>query len=506
MVTYLAPGVYIEEGSYRSRPIEGVSTSTAGFVGLTERGPIRPQLVTSPAEYERWFGGDAGTDAYLPYAARGFFENGGRRLYVARVVSRFANCAEAAFGTHFTVKAVGPGSWGRRVFARIDDASHRPGSFRLRLAYYSTEPTGDPLGWFNGVTQAPIPEFAEDHDDLALAPTAADYWGKRLADSTLARLVASETAPVAADPERGCRRLSSGGLDGAPALDTADFEGSDVSSREEVQGLAALSDVAYRDIALVAVPGAPFDVVRAVVQHCEAIRHRFAIVDAPSWLPVGFDPRSAIADSSFAALYTPWLIVAGLVDSRQRRTVPPSGNVAGIYARIDSERGVHKAPANEVVQGVLGVTDAIDDHVQDAINPLGINALRNFSGRGLRVWGARTLSTDPQWKYVNVRRLFIYLERSIDEGTRWVVFEPNSEDVWKRVATLVQEFLYKVWRSGALQGSVPEQAFFVRCDRSTITQSDVDNGRLICEVGVAPVRPAEFVIIRIGQRTSEAGR
>ena len=274
----------------------------------------------------------------------------------------------------------------------------------------------------------------------------------------------------------------------------------------EVQGLAALSDVAYRDIAVVAVPGAPSDVVRAVVQHCEATRHRFVIVDAPSGLPLGFDPRSAIADSSYAALYTPWLIVADLVDSRQRRTVPPSGHVAGIYARTDSERGVHKAPANEVVQGVLGVTDAIDDHDQDALNPLGINALRNFPGRGLVVWGARTLSSDPQWKYVNVRRLCIYLERSIDEGTRWVVFEPNSEDVWKRVATLVQDFLYKVWRSGALQGSVPEQAFFVRCDRSTMTQSDVDNGRLICEIGVAPVRPAEFVIIRIGQRTSEAGR
>jgi len=506
MVTFRTPGVYIEEASYGPRPIEGVGTSTAAFVGVSERGPTRPQLVSSLAEYWRWFGGDAGADAYLPYAARGFFENGGRRLYVARVVSRAANCAEAAFGPHFTVRALGPGSWGRRIFARIEDASHRPGSFRLRLAYYSTEPTGDPLDWFNSTPQAPVPDLAEDFDNLALDPAVADYWQKRLAESALAGLVCADAAPADASPEHGFHRLSVGGGDGASALDAADYEGSDAPPHSEVQGLAALSDVAYRDIAVVAVPGAPFDVVRAVVRHCEAIRHRFAIVDAPSGLPVGFDPRSAIADSSYAALYTPWLIVAGLADSRQRRTVPPSGHVAGIYARIDSERGVHKAPANEVVQGVLGVTDAIDDHVQDVINPLGINALRNFSGRGLRVWGARTLSTDPQWKYVNVRRLCIYLERSIDEGTRWVVFEPNSEDVWKRVATLVQEFLYKVWRSGALQGSVPEQAFFVRCDRSTITQSDVDNGRLICEIGVAPVRPAEFVIIRIGQRTSEAGR
>lgn len=506
MVTHRAPGVYIEEVSYRPRPIEGVGTTTAGFVGLTERGPIRPHLVTSPAEYRRWFGGDAGTDAYLPYAARGFFENGGRRLYVARVVSRSANCAEAAFGTHFTVRAVGPGIWGRRIFARIEDASHQAGSFRLRLAYYTTEPAGDPLDWFNSTPQAPVPDLAEDFDNLALDSAVADYWQKRLAESALAGLVCTDAAPADASPERGFRRLSIGGGDGASALDDADFEGSDTPPHGEIQGLAALSDPAFREVALVAAPDAPFDVARKVVAHCEAMRFRFAIVDAPSVLPPNFDPRTAIADTSYAALYTPWLVVSDLVDPQRRRSVPASGHVAGIYARVASGRGVHKAPANEVVQGVLGVTTAIDEHGQEALNPLGINALRNFPGRGLLVWGARTISTDPQWKYVNVRRLIIYLEHSIDEGTQWVVFEPNSEDVWKRVATLVQEFLYTVWRSGALSGSTPAEAFFVRCDRSTMTQNDINNGRLICEIGVAAVRPAEFVVICIGQWTSEADR
>jgi phage tail sheath protein FI len=506
MVTFGAPGVYIEEESYRPRSIDGVSTSTSAFVGLTERGPTRPQLVTSPAEYRRWFGGGAGANAYLPYAVRGFFENGGKRLYIARVVSRAATYAEAAFGVYFTVRAVGRGNWGRRIFARIEDASQRPGSFRLRLAYYTTEPAGDPLAWFNSTPQAPVPYLAEDFDNLAPDSAVADYWPKRLADSALAGLVCADAAPADASPERGFRRLSVGGGDGASALDAANYEGSDAPPDREVQGLAALSDPVYREVALVAAPNAPFDVARKVVAHCEAMRFRFAIVDAPPVLPPNFDPRTAIADTSYAALYTPWLIVSDLVDPQRRRTVPASGHVAGIYARVASERGVHKAPANEVVHGALGVTTAVDDHGQEALNPLGINALRNFPGRGLLVWGARTISTDSQWKYVSVRRLIIYLERSIDEGIKWVVFEPNSEAVWNRVVALVQEFLYTVWRSGALLGSTPAEAFFVRCDRSTMTQNDIDNGRLICEIGVAAARPAEFVVIRIGQWTYEADR
>jgi phage tail sheath protein FI len=184
--------------------------------------------------------------------------------------------------------------------------------------------------------------------------------------------------------------------------------------------------------------------------------------------------------------------------------VAPSGHMAGIYARVDVERGVHKAPANEVIRGITKIAQDVTKREQDLLNPKGINALRFFPGRGNRVWGARTLSSDSSWKYINVRRLFIFVEESIDEGTQFVVFEPNDEPLWARVRQTITNFLTTVWRSGALQGTKPDEAFFVKCDRTTMTQDDIDNGRLICLIGIAPVKPAEFVIFRIQQMTRES--
>jgi phage tail sheath protein FI len=178
--------------------------------------------------------------------------------------------------------------------------------------------------------------------------------------------------------------------------------------------------------------------------------------------------------------------------------------MAGIYARVDVERGVHKAPANEVIRGITKIAQDVTKREQDLLNPRGINALRFFPGRGNRVWGARTVSSDASWRYVNVRRLFIYVEESIDEGTQWVVFEPNDEPLWARVRQTITNFLTTVWRSGALEGTKPDEAFFVKCDRTTMTQDDIDNGRLICVIGIAPVKPAEFVIFRIQQKTRES--
>jgi len=178
--------------------------------------------------------------------------------------------------------------------------------------------------------------------------------------------------------------------------------------------------------------------------------------------------------------------------------------MCGIYARSDNDRGVWKAPANEVVRGALRFESDINFGQQEVLNPLGVNCLRYFPGRGYRVWGARTASSDPEWKYVNVRRYFIYLEASLDRGTQWVVFEPNGDALWANVRETVSSFLYNEFVSGALLGTTPEQAYFVRCDRSTMTQADLDNGRLICLVGVAALKPAEFVIFRIGQKTADA--
>jgi phage tail sheath protein FI len=241
------------------------------------------------------------------------------------------------------------------------------------------------------------------------------------------------------------------------------------------------------------------------VNHCENQRYRFAVIDAPKGQSstISLDPRSMIADSEYAAFYYPWIITSDPMTGA-RKLIPPGGNVLGVYARTDSERGVFKSPANEILRGVLDLEYDLDDGTQDDLNPKGVNAIRSFPGRGIRVWGARTMSSDALWKYVSVRRLFIFIERSIYEGTQWVVFEPNDDRLWARVIDTIRLFLRTQWRLGALFGRTEQEAFFITCDRTTMTQDDILNGRLICEIGIAPVRPAEFVVFRIFQNTAEA--
>jgi phage tail sheath protein FI len=203
-------------------------------------------------------------------------------------------------------------------------------------------------------------------------------------------------------------------------------------------------------------------------------------------------------DSKFATLYYPWLEV---MDPLTRRPimVPPSGHMAGVWARTDSTRGVHKAPANEVVRGAIDLEINITKAEHDLLNPEGINCIRSFPGRGIRVWGARTISSDPSWRYLNVRRLFNYIEESILEGTQWVVFEPNDLDLWQRIKRTITAFLLGVWRDGALFGATPDAAFYVKCDEETNPPDVVDRGQVVCEIGIAPVKPAEFVVFRLAQ-------
>lgn len=491
MPQYEHPGVYIEEIPSGAKPIEGVSTSTAGFVGVTERGSLRPTLITSYRDFVDAFGADPEAD--LTYAMRGYFENGGRQVYVCRVASASSTTASTAFGPHFTVRATGPGRWAERVYARIEPGSSRLG-FRLRVAYYESEPVGDPFDWFEDAATAPAPAYAEDFDELVLDAASHNDWERQFAGAKLVRLVRDPAAPPDSAPEFGSRRLT-GGDDGA-ALGAEDFDGG-AAPEAEPRGLAALAECP--DVALVHVPGASIDVARRVIAHCEALRHRFAVLDAPRDLPAGFEPREAIGVSCRAALYAPWLLVSDLADPHGSRAVPPGGHVAGVYVRTDLARGVHKAPASEAIRGATGVTEPIDAAAQEQFNPRGVNVLREFQGRGLRIWGARTLSADGESRYVNVRRLFIFLEHSIERGTQWVVFEPNDERTWARVRDSIRNFLRTVWRDGALLGNTENEAYFVRCDRTTMTQADVDQGRLICVVGAAPIKPAEFIVFRIGQ-------
>jgi phage tail sheath protein FI len=233
------------------------------------------------------------------------------------------------------------------------------------------------------------------------------------------------------------------------------------------------------------------------------MRYRIAVLDSPPELSIA-DVRKVRAklDSKYAALYYPWVTVLDPV-TRAELNLPPSGFVSGIYARNDVQRAVWKAPANEVVNLAINFEQLLNKAQQEVLNPEGINCFRFFEGRGFRLWGARTISSDPEWKYVNVRRYFAYLERSIDKGTQWAVFEPNGEALWANVRRTIEDFLLNEWQSGALLGDKPEKAYFVKCDRSTMTQNDLDNGRLICLIGIAPLKPAEFVIFRIGQWTAD---
>lgn len=294
----------------------------------------------------------------------------------------------------------------------------------------------------------------------------------------------------------------SGGDDAFASLDVADFIGVNLGPGART-GIQALEDV--DEVAIALVPGMwSVDVRSALIVHCETLTDRFAIIDSPPGLGVqevqAF--RSPI-DTKYAALYYPWVQVRDLRPGGGSLAAPPSGFIAGVYARTDIARGVHKAPANEVLRSIQAIEQSITKREQDVLNPVNINVLRAFPGRGNRVWGARVLTSDSAWRYVPVRRLFIMIEESIDEATQWVVFEPNDEPLWARVRQSVSRFLLSQWRIGALQGATADEAFFVACDRSTMTQDDIDNGRLICQIGIAPVKPAEFVIFRIQQKTLE---
>lgn len=298
-----------------------------------------------------------------------------------------------------------------------------------------------------------------------------------------------------------------GGKDGIPGDDSAlnnTYKGKDNQEPKERTGLYTLKNI--DDISIVAIPGISSQHIQnQLIIHCETMKDRFAVLDPIEKADLSeIQVQRNLYDSKYAALYYPWIRVFD-PKSQVRINVPPSGHICGIYARSDTERGVHKAPANEKINGVLGLEKinntarVITKGQQEILNPKGINCIRPFPGRGIRVWGARTISSDSPWKYINVRRLFLYIEESIEEGTQWVVFEPNNEKLWARVRATITQFLTAVWRDGALMGTKPEEAFFVKCDRSTMTQDDIDNGRLICIIGIAPVKPAEFVIFRIAQ-------
>jgi phage tail sheath protein FI len=531
MPEYLAPGVYVEEIETGPRPIEGVSTSTTGFVGQTERGPLVPRMVSSWEEYSRWFGGyidrlpGGTTRKYLPYAVRGFFDNQGQRLIIARIVPPGAAAATLSLGGTpgaTEVSAVGPGLWGNNIMVRIKPAalalanSPTANWFRMTLLYYRDgipNPFVDPTDPANSSRVANAVIVAEDYDNLSVLSSDSNF--AQTIVNAASKLV---TLTVGGRPaEVAFERLSQGTAgNGEPTEE--EYRGSPDDRIDQRKGLLGLAGI--RDISLLAIPDEVVlpNLRSDIIQQCETLKDRFAILCASEAEQDGsLTTLRTPQDSTYGAYYLPWVRVLATQTPEGNVLVPPHGHLAGIYARVDDERGVHKAPANEVVAGIITRDLSIDKKPlkltlgkqdQDILNPLGVNVIRDFrpDGRGIRVWGARTMTSDPMWRYINVRRLFIFIEQSIDRGTQWIVFEPNYEQTWSAVRMSISAFLTSVWRSGALAGTTPDEAFFVKCDRTTMLQDDLDNGKLICLIGVAPVKPAEFVIFRISQKTLDAAQ
>lgn len=524
MPEYLSPGVYVEEVSGGVKPIEGVSTSTAGFVGQTERGPTTPRLVTSWLDYQRWFGGFTPLNtSFTPFSVKGFFDNGGQRMFFARI--HHDDAVEATFiQGDLVLTSIGPGAWGNRVFFRITPPSQgNPDRFRLTILYYAAPP---PLPLVDPLDAANInnpdrrePDAVEDYDNLGVDPLGSNYVITTVnAASHLVELSVNAGATLTRPPDTVFQELGNGD-DGTSAIGTTDYLGDGTLPPDQRTGLAGLEII--DEISLLCVPdhvhpslpGAQqITLGNAVVNQCERLRDRFAVMQIRS----GQGNVATISppnDTTYGAVYYPWIRVFNPLE-RDTTLIPPGGHVCGIIARTDIERGVHKAPANAVVRGMINrdlngskkpLEFLINKGAHDILNPKHVNVIRDFrsDGRGIRLWGARTMSSDPEWKYVNVRRLFLFMNESIEEGTQWAVFEPNDENTWAAIRRSITNFLTSVWRSGALMGLTADEAFFVKCDRTTMTQDDIDNGRLICQIGVAPVKPAEFVIFRISQKTIE---
>jgi phage tail sheath protein FI len=652
MPEYLAPGVYVEEVSFRAKSIEGVSTTTTGFIGPTRYGPldIEPEILTSLVEFQRTYGGrerlafvnsdDTTTevDNFMWHAARAFFEEGGKRLYVSRVYSPsgtdpLSGYASVAAGSPagLRIRARFPGRSGdarvtftlnvgqsvliyedpttasrpgvrslrhrdvvlildlaspgeapataRDFYIALRDQETRtwsfvrgdadasppvqladldPGTTEVRIVTVTV--SVDPFApGSESFTEADLPldpqhRIGDSPDSLfdAFAPHTRDPDDPDPNQKLISNLARARTVPMVIENTGGFTNgvevlsslLSDAPIPDSPALSLEDaikalsvdprarslelvltggndgvrpeavaYEGTVDTVTDLKTGLKQLEDL--EDISIVAAPGSTFlyendtykpharTIVQQLLSHAERMRYRIAVIDSGNDQSIGqVRAMRAQLDSKYGALYYPWVRVLDPLSQREIYA-PPSGFVAGIYARNDVNRAVYKAPANEVVNLALGFERSLNKSQQEVLNPEGINCFRFFEGRGMRLWGARTTSSDPEWKYVNLRRYFAYLERSIDKGTQWAVFEPNGEQLWANVRRTIEDFLLNEWQNGALLGEKPDKAYFVKCDRSTMSQNDLDNGRLVCLIGVAPLRPAEFVILRIGQWTAD---
>ncbi len=591
MPEYLAPGVYVEETSFRPKSIAGVSTSTAAFVGMTSRGPVigektPPTLLTSFADFEQIYGGfeelvigGKFEPNYMAHAASAFFNNGGGRLYVGRILGAGAKPAECLIetGIKWVARNGGGGQFARseanfvvqvQVIAQkitLENArklantsphtlirwQHTDAAAAKKTVYRYLEdgkpgtkgqaPTGvaetvdfdatatDIEALTLGVTVSSPSGHTIDFPGLGLHGKHPRFVGTVLGKDPIRRSDIFNNPIMIDDPgedlcsELVINLLKDHALKNEQSQIVAEktFElinGSDGTKFAIPEDYKKAFEVlaGHEDISMIAAPGAvaqsdPAPINNVLIAAAEKRRaYRIAVLDAPNDSDLNkITAHKSGLDSTKAALYYPWIVAPNPLfgddpKSQEEVELPPSGFVCGVYARTDVNRGVWKPPANEVVFGVNRFARTVHFGEQELLNPLGVNCLRSMPNRGHRIWGARTTSSDPEWMYVNVRRYFLYLEASIDRGTQWAVFEPNGEKLWFNMRETVRDFLYNEWVNGALLGATPKEAFFVRCDRTTMTQNDIDNGRLVCLIGVAAIKPAEFVIFRIGQKLTSS--
>lgn len=563
MAEYLSPGVYVEEYDNSPRSIEGVGTSAAGFVGLAEKGTVAgaPTLVTSFAAFKRLFGGYLSEYTheeyrYLAYAVEQFFANGGTRCFVSRVIPEDAVSASLKTDVlEFT--AANEGKWGNRIqisFSTVTKKKMQLLEKTGETSYIAKSVDGFKEGdlvkvgeeynriqmiYDNAVTfekafvedvvdnnivasvfiylvetdvLVRYNEEAEVYNGLSFNPAASNYIITKMSKSELVKVTIAKALeeignPVAAilgENKTSGSVILSGGNDGSISkVNAGTFIGEDNGPGQRT-GIQAF--VENNTISMIAVPGITIpEVVVSLVGHCETMKNRVAVLDMPSDMAKTKDliEYRGMIDSTYAAMYHPWIQIFDRA-AKKPGFIPPSGAVMGIYARTDNTRGVHKAPANETVY-CTGLKVNYTKSEQDILNPEGINLIRQIPGQGIRVWGARTASSNSTFRYINVRRLFIYVEESIKANTNWVVFEPNDVTLWTRVNLTVSTFLDNMWRNGMLAGATPSEGYFVEIGSNTMTKDDIMNGRLICNIGIAPVRPAEFVIFRVSQLTAEAG-
>lgn len=564
MAEYLSPGVYVEEYDNSPRAMEGVGTSIAGFVGMAEKGRTvgAPVLITNFSNFTKVYGDflsefTYGEYRYLANSVEQFFANGGTTCYVSRVVAPGAKKAEKKMG-NLTVTAVNEGKWGNRIQFTMQTVMKKKmqimsqdaenvnaytaksvegfregdivcvnGEYNKILSIFDKKVTFVNAFTANVVDAALVPSVViylvetnitvrynddvEEYAGISFNITSPDFINFKMESSELVKVeytvgddIKNPVCEILGDEkDAGMFTLEAGDDGNIAKVNAGTFIGVDKGpgKRTGIQ-----SFIENNVVSMMAVPGVTIpEVMVSLVSLCETSGNKFAVLDMPK-NATGVDDlvtyRSMI-DSTYAAMYHPWIQVFDR-SSQKADFVPPSGAVLGVYSRTDINRGVHKAPANETVM-CTGLKVNYTKEEQNLLNPEGINLIRSLPGQGIKIWGARTASSNSSFRYVNVRRLFIFVEESIKANTNWVVFEPNDNTLWTRVRMTIASFLDNLYRNGMLAGSSPEESYFVEIGPTTMTQDDIRSGRLICNIGIAPSKPAEFVIFRVTQHTAESG-